>query len=317
MGANVSLAESIFVYEQFKNIVGKYTKYCQNLFNEVKQKSPQQNTGVYVEHPVETFLGTKGIVDFAIVNGNCLEVVDLKTGAHKEYAKDNSQLYTYADALLKEVQKVALITSVNVTIFQPESGADSVMLTLADIEAWKHTQGKHLSSCDMRVSHKQKHCHICRLGVTCSHYVKEFIEAAGIILSTNIHSANGEVFDRVLYIVKNVERFIEQFKKEAPAIALARELDIPNHVLISGQSRLYSHDTAVTYIAEQYPEYLDVLTPRQLLSAGKLKNALMSLGPDKHDEIHNNLLDNNHMYYKQTANRFVNKNDKDAVYNLY
>ena len=311
------LAESIFVNERFKNRVGEYTKYCQNLINEVRQRSPQQNTGVYVEYSVETFLGTKGIVDFAIINGNCLEVVDLKTGAHKEYAKNNSQLYTYADALLKEVQKLALITSVKVTIFQPESGADSVMLTLADIEAWKHEQGRHLNSRDMNVAHKQKHCHICRLGVTCSHYVKEFIEAEGIILSTDIQSATGEDFDRILYAIKIAEKFIEQFKKEAPAVALARELDIPNHVLISGQRRLYSHDTAVDYIAEHYPEYLDVIAPRKLLASNNLKNALLAIGSDKYDEIHNNLLNNNHTYYKKTANRFVNKNDKDAVYAMY
>src|SRR5699024_9295895 len=169
----------------------------------------------------------------------------------------------------------------------------------------------------MNVAHKQKHCHICRLGVTCSHYVKEFIEAEGIILSTDIHSASGEDFDRILYAIKIAEKFIEQFKKEAPEIALAREIDIPNHVLIDGQNRLYSNDTAVDYIAEQYPEYLDILAPRQLLSAGKLKNALLAIGSDKYDEIKNNLLANNHTYYKKTAKRFVNKNDKDAVYAMY
>lgn len=314
---NTFKAESIFVNEYFLKRAHKYTNYCQNLINEAKQKNLSQNTGVYVEYKVDTFLGTPGIVDFAVVNGNMLEVVDLKTSARKEYAKDNAQLYTYADALLKEVQTIALITSVKLTIFQPESGPDSVIVTLQDIENWKYQQGRHLTSKNMNVAHKQKHCHICRLGVTCSHYVKEFIEAEGIILATDVHSATGEDFDRILYAIKIAEKFIEQFKKEAPAIALARELDIPNHVLISGQSRLYSHDTAVSYIAEQYPEYLDVLAPRQLLSAGKLKNALMSLGSDKHDEIHNNLLNNNHTYYKQTANRFVNKNDKDAVYALY
>lgn len=276
---------SLFYDLTFERDVMKYVDHCVELVTQAKVVDDQPV--IFVEEwldmgkwaPDQT-----SKVDYALIAGGTLVVVDMKTGKFAESAEGNKQLLYYALALMKRYYEGYNINKVVLTIVnvKHKNSISSVEMTTDELLRLGNEMLARNESMDVRADYTQPHCNKCNLGSYCRHnyvYMTEQLnyminEDAAIDFSDPTEAA--EMYRKAVAMEKYAKEMQDTIREEA----IVRGIKVEGYKLIHGNIRTkYTDERAlVQLLFDKYPDLiLDLLKPK---SYAQYKNLGGELGDD-------------------------------------
>ncbi len=161
--------ESVTI-DDINNAVTPYVEYVNSLEGEK-----------YIESRLVINDQVWGTGDAIVVNDDMLNVIDLKTGYHVVYAKDNTQLLIYALAAHLEQQLMYGYKEITVTISQPsQNHHDSYTYTVAEVEEFAGRLDDAIAAVESKPDHyvpSESACQWCPGRVICTR-LEDVVNAA-------------------------------------------------------------------------------------------------------------------------------------------
>lgn len=168
------LKKSDLFYPEMEKELESYLSYCHEVALDARVNN-KDSYKVLVEqkldysHLVPDGFGTG---DFLVVNGNTLEVIDLKFGkGHRVEAENNPQLMLYAIAAYHKFELVYDITKVKMTIVQPRlHNISTHEMSIDELLLWGESvvrEKARLASQGLGEQVAGEHCHFCKVKGTC------------------------------------------------------------------------------------------------------------------------------------------------------
>lgn len=173
--------------DEMRRAVDDYVTYCKDLYDAMALKHKSAKAFVeervsYAEWVPEGF----GTVDFSVIGGGEMHIVDLKYGKGVPVdAVDNPQPRLYALGALHEYGFIYDIDTVTTHIVQPRLNSISTeTLSVDELMSWtKDVKAKAaVAFNDTRAYQPGEHCKFCKARATCKHRAVDVLGAIVKIL---------------------------------------------------------------------------------------------------------------------------------------
>ena len=225
-----------------------------------------------------------GSNDAIVINGNSMEVIDLKYGKGlRVSAKENSQLMLYALGALDEFGLMYDIQDIKLTIVQPRlDSISSYEISAVDLYKWANDYVKPRAAMAFEgLGEKQAgdHCRWCKIQLECD-AVKKQVDAIASqeFMDHPIGASNMDHIMEMYNRIPIVETYITRLKEFLFDKALDGH-EIPGYKLVAGRSNRTFKDKEATLAYFKRSKYRqDQYLDKKLKGLGELEKLI---GKDK------------------------------------